>query len=176
MPPEDVATTTVDTGADEAAAAAAAEAAKTPVEKTFTQAAVDTLVTERLARQKAQFADYNDLKTKAAEFEKLTTETGKLSELVGTLTNESASLKSQALRLEVALEKGLHADLVDALKGTNKEELLAHADKLLKHVRPTTGSFSGAATIGSEPKANGMTETIRAAILGKGIGPQQTEL
>lgn len=37
----------------------------------FTQADVDRIVRDRLARQKAQFGDYDDLKTKAAEFDKI---------------------------------------------------------------------------------------------------------
>lgn len=39
--------------------------------KTFTQADLDRIVTERLNRQKAQFGDYDALKAKAADFDKL---------------------------------------------------------------------------------------------------------
>lgn len=44
---------------------------KQPDQKTFTQAELDKIVQDRLARQRAQFQDYDDLKTKAAEFDKL---------------------------------------------------------------------------------------------------------
>lgn len=55
--------------ARETAEAAAAEAAK---DKTFTQADVDRIVQERVARVKTDPpADYDDLKSKAAEFDKL---------------------------------------------------------------------------------------------------------
>lgn len=40
-------------------------------EAKFTQADIDRIVKERLARQKSQFADYDDLKTKAAKFDEL---------------------------------------------------------------------------------------------------------
>lgn len=40
-------------------------------EATFSQADVDRIVRERLARQKAQFSDYEDLKTKATEYDKI---------------------------------------------------------------------------------------------------------
>lgn len=40
-------------------------------ERTFSQAELDRVVKERLARQKAQFGDYDDLKTKATEYDKL---------------------------------------------------------------------------------------------------------
>ena len=39
-------------------------------DKTFTQADLDRVVAERLAREKAKFGDYEDLKRKAAEFDK----------------------------------------------------------------------------------------------------------
>lgn len=39
---------------------------------TFTQADLDRIVGERLAKQKAQFKDYDDLRTKASEFDRLT--------------------------------------------------------------------------------------------------------
>ncbi|MCC5580591.1 hypothetical protein IMZ11_33735 [Microtetraspora sp. AC03309] len=39
-------------------------------DKTFTQADLDRVVAERLARERAKYADYNDLKTKASAFDK----------------------------------------------------------------------------------------------------------
>lgn len=40
-------------------------------EKTFTQAELDRHIADRLARQKAQFGDYDDLKSKASKFDEL---------------------------------------------------------------------------------------------------------
>lgn len=45
--------------------------AEPPADKTFTQADLDRIVADRLARQKAQFGDYEALKTKAAQFDEL---------------------------------------------------------------------------------------------------------
>lgn len=45
--------------------------AEPPADKTFTQADLDRIVADRLARQKAQFGDYDALKAKAAEFDAL---------------------------------------------------------------------------------------------------------
>lgn len=39
--------------------------------RTFSQADLDRIVSDRLARQKAQFADYDDLKTKAARLDEI---------------------------------------------------------------------------------------------------------
>ncbi|MEU8196345.1 hypothetical protein AB0C10_21415 [Microbispora amethystogenes] len=40
--------------------------------KTFTQADLDRVVAERLARERSKFADYKDLKAKASQFDELT--------------------------------------------------------------------------------------------------------
>lgn len=45
--------------------------AEPPADKTFTQADLDRIVADRLARQKAQFGDYDALKAKAAEFDQM---------------------------------------------------------------------------------------------------------
>lgn len=39
--------------------------------QTFDQAAVDKIVSERIARERGKFADYNDLKAKAAKFDEI---------------------------------------------------------------------------------------------------------
>ncbi|MDP1417438.1 hypothetical protein Q8G35_03335 [Peribacillus simplex] len=49
-------------------------AIETPEAKTFTQAEVDKILTDRIARANRKlekFADYDDVKTKASEYEKL---------------------------------------------------------------------------------------------------------
>jgi hypothetical protein len=42
-----------------------------PGDKTFTQAQLDKIVSDRLKRQKEQFRDYEDLKSKASKFDEL---------------------------------------------------------------------------------------------------------
>lgn len=42
-----------------------------PADKTFTQADLERIVGERLGRQKAQFADYDDIKAKAAKLDEI---------------------------------------------------------------------------------------------------------
>ena len=44
-------------------------------ERTFTQAELERQIGERLARERAKYADYNDLKEKASKFEELQAET-----------------------------------------------------------------------------------------------------
>ncbi len=41
-------------------------------EKTFTQAELDSIVKDRLAREKGKYADYEELKAKATKFDVIT--------------------------------------------------------------------------------------------------------
>lgn len=52
------------------------------------------------------------------------------------LKSEIDPLKSENLRLRIAIEKNLPADLVDRLQGGSEEELVADADKLLELFKP----------------------------------------
>lgn len=106
--------------------------------KTFTQDDVDRIVSERVGRERSKYADYNDLKTKASQLDELQdekkSELEKLTGKVTSLSDSNKALTTENLRLRVALEKGLigeKAELADRLRGADKEELEADADKLL---------------------------------------------
>lgn len=86
---------------------------------TYTQADIDRIVGERLSRQKAQFKDYDDLKNKAAEFDKLTeaqkTEAQKAAERAEAAEKAVAAATERAVRAEVkAIATGEFADPTDA--------------------------------------------------------------
>lgn len=68
--------------------------ASTQSDRTFTQDQVDRIVQERLARQKAQYAGYDELKQKAEQFDKLEAE--RMSEL------EKATKRAADLERELA--------------------------------------------------------------------------
>jgi hypothetical protein len=108
--------------------------------KTLTQADVDRIVAERVAREKGKFADYGDLKAKAAKFDELDqaskTEQERLTERLTTAEKRAAELESKALRLEVAAEKGLTTAQAKRLVGATREELEADADELLETFKP----------------------------------------
>jgi hypothetical protein len=59
-------------------------------------------------------------------------ESEKLQRERDSLKSEVDPLKSEGLRLRVALDKKLPADLIDRLRGDNEEDLAADADKLLE--------------------------------------------
>ncbi|MBQ6359364.1 MAG: DUF4355 domain-containing protein [Clostridia bacterium] len=109
----------------------------TSPEKTFTQSQLDAIVAERLARDRKDRADYDDLKAKAAELDKLK-EAGR-SELEKAQTAAADyKAKLEALQTEkqirdardkVSAETGIPAGL---LSGSTEEECKAHAEALLK--------------------------------------------
>lgn len=94
-----------------------------PVE-TFTQADVDRIVRERVQRERAKYADYDDLKVKAGT-------AATLEERVAEIERNARDSESRALRAEVANAKGLTPTQAKRLIGTTREELEADADELL---------------------------------------------
>lgn len=124
-------------------------------DRSFTQSDVERIVGERLARERGKYADYDDLKAKASQFDEL--QTSQQSDLER-LTSERDTLKTQSetstaenMRLRVALEKKLPAELIDRLQGSTKDELEADAEELLKLVKPASGFDGGARGDGTAP-------------------------
>lgn len=103
--------------------------------KTFTQADVDAAVEKIAAKIKAEerrkvsekFADYDDLKAKAAG---ATT----LEERVAEIERQAKESEARAMRAEVANAKGLTPSQAKRLVGATREELEADADELLKDI------------------------------------------
>lgn len=95
--------------------------------QTFTQADVDRIVKERVQRERAKFADYDDLKAKAGN---ATT----LEERVAEIERQAKESETRALRAEVANAKGLTPTQAKRLIGASREELEADADELLKDI------------------------------------------
>lgn len=95
----------------------------------------------RLQRERAKFADYDDVKAKAGKFDQL--EQQKKTELER-VAEERDSHKTRAQeaelardRLEIALEKGLTKTQAKRLVGSTREELEADADELLADLAPS---------------------------------------
>lgn len=112
-------------------------------ERTFTQADLDRIVGERLARERQQYADYDDLKTRAAKLDEIEqaqrSETEKLTAERDGLKSRVPELETENLRLKVAVKKGLVGDrawIADRLRGTDETELAADADELLAKLAP----------------------------------------
>lgn len=114
------------------------EEAKTPTaepEKTFTQAEMDAVIGERLSRERAKFADYEQLKEKAQKYDEAEeaskTELQKAQERAQALQQELEEMKSaaqvQSIRAAVSRETGVPEDL---LTGDTEEACRAQAEKI----------------------------------------------
>lgn len=103
-------------------------------EKTFSQAELDRMISERLARQKAQFGDVDGLKQKAAEFDKLQeermTEQQKLSARAEAAERAQQQAQAEALRYKAAATHQVSADNFDLLGSGNEEEVTARAQRV----------------------------------------------
>ena len=97
------------------------------------QADFDTAIQARLARERAKFADYDDVKAAAGRLTEIEnankTESERQLERTAELERENAELKSAKTRSDVAASKGVPAEL---LSGSTQEELEASADLLNK--------------------------------------------
>lgn len=101
-------------------------------EQTFTQADVDRIVKERVARTAAKYADYDELKSKADGAKTL-------EERLAAVEGELTTTKAQALRTRIASEygvstkageKGEPSDADLFLTGTDEATLIAQAQRL----------------------------------------------
>jgi hypothetical protein len=100
-----------------------------------TQADLDRIIADRLSREKAKYADYGDLKAKAAKFDEA--EQANKTELQKALDRAAAAeakVTSYETRDQVTTwAKEIVKDSkvpADALRGSTKEELQAHFDQL----------------------------------------------
>lgn len=91
-------------------------------QKGFTQADVDRIVKERIARVEAKYADYNDLK-KAADGAKT------LEERVGTLEGELTTTRADAARNRVAAKFGISTERGSNDEPSDAEVLLTGSDE-----------------------------------------------
>ena len=113
-------------------------------ERTFTQAEMDSIIGERLKRAREKYADYDELKAKAAKFDEA--EEASKSELQKAVEErdkfkaELDKMKAEAARAEqvvkVAAEQGVDAALLARMSGDvedNAKFLKAQMDAKPKH-------------------------------------------
>lgn len=104
--------------------------------KTFTQSEVNAIVADRLNRERAKFQDYDALRQKAEQLDKIEeankTELQKATEKATALEAELSAMKKneeiRTLRDKVAKENGIPAEL---LSGSTEEECMAQAKALI---------------------------------------------
>ena len=110
-------------------------------QKTFTQEEVNNIVAERLGRDRQKFADYDELKQKAAEFDKLQeankTELQKATERAEKAEKEIADMKQansiREIRSKISKETGVPENL---LTGNTEDDCKTQAEAIKAYATP----------------------------------------
>lgn len=105
----------------------------------LSQSEVDNIVKTRLERQKeSQFGDYEELKAKVVDVDKITKEfEDKLNEATEKATNlegELAQAKLDISKTKIMSEFKLDEDMSEFVIGDNEDEMRKRAEKLSKHL------------------------------------------
>lgn len=108
--------------------------------ESFTQEQVNAIVADRLAREREKYKDYNDLKSKAAEYDKVQeaskSELQKAQDRAAALEKELSGLKEQEkvrqIRAQVAEKTGVPSEL---LTGSDEDSCKAQAEAILKFAK-----------------------------------------
>lgn len=108
--------------------------------KTFTQAEVDQLIKDRLARERGKYADYDDLKARAADADKSKTQLDKMQEQLDAMAKRAETSERAATIREVADELKISVKQASRLTGGTKEELLADGREFLADFAPKSGT------------------------------------
>ena len=105
------------------------------------QEQLDKVLSKRLERERAKYADYEELKQKAAEAADSRSEVEKLHDRVKELEQERHQSAIEAAKAKAASEHGVPADL---LVGDDTDAIEAHAKRLSEYVAaqaPSTGAY-----------------------------------
>lgn len=105
----------------------------TPIQ---TQDEFNAALAARLDRERAKFADYEAIKTKAAKFDEFEqaskSDLEKLQSQFSETKSERDSLASELTRLRIATKHGISEDDLDLLGTGTEEELTARAERIKK--------------------------------------------
>lgn len=141
---------------NEAASSGQEQQGEKQQEQTFTQADLDKVVKERVARERAKFADYDELKTAASE--KKTAD-----ERIADLEKRYQEAEAGRLRSDIAAAHGITAlDRDLFLTGTDEETLTAQAKRLAERESERKKQGNVAPLEGNQTKASASDD--RAAV------------
>jgi hypothetical protein len=124
-------------------------------ETTFTQADVDRIVRERVAREKAKYADYDDLKAKAGT-------AATVEEKMAALEKRLTEADAKALRAKVQADHGITAeDATLFLTGSDEATLTAQAKALAAKTVDTKKKGIRVPEEGGNPAPSGGDDPMR---------------
>lgn len=144
------------------------ESSEAPVEpaKTFTQAELDEILTKRIERERKKFADYDEIKTKASEYE-AQIEAQRLSEL-----SEVEKAQEQARKFEeqlTSLTAQLEAERTKAQQQAIKNEFIkvASGANIIDIDAAIALSDLSAVAIGDDGAVVGVDDVIKTLVENK---------
>lgn len=131
------------------------DGAEAKQEHTFTQADVDKIVRERVQRERAKYADYDDLKSKAGE-------KASADERITALEAEVVASKREALRRRVQAAHALADEDAELfLTGTDEETLTAQAKRLADRDSERKRSNNVVPSEGANPNPGNADDEVR---------------
>jgi len=134
----------------------------------LTQAEVDAIVADRLARERKKYADYSDLKkaseelaelkkSQMTEVEKMKAELAEKEALLQSKDQELSGLKLERVKAAKLVEAGVAAEWIDSVSGSTEEEVAASVTKLASRLKiepPKAAQGAGQTGIQSQVKNN----------------------
>lgn len=145
----------------------------------LTQAEVDAIVADRLARERKKYADYSDLKRAAEELaelkksqmtevEKLKAELAEKDALLQSKDQELSSLKLERVKAAKLAEAGVAAEWIDSVSGTTEEEVAASVTKLAARLKvEPPRAAQGAGQTGIQNQNSSLSGMTRAELAEK---------
>lgn len=122
---------------DQTADSKPSKAEFTPIQS---QEELNRVISERIARERAKYANFDELKSKAAEFDQLQeqskTELQKALERAEAVERELETERLNAARVKAAADAGIPPHLAHRLVGKTPEELAADAVELAQALAP----------------------------------------
>ncbi len=118
----------------------------------FTQAQLEQQIAERLGRERAKYADYDELKARAAAGDKTKSDVDKLTDAVKALTDRAEKAERETIRRDVADRHKLPKSFARKLSGTTKEDLEREAAELVAELKELGVKFDGDAGKGEAGK------------------------
>lgn len=133
---------------------------------TFTQKEVNALIAKEKGRIQARYEGFDDIKSKAAEYDKLAeaskTETQRLSETAASAASRADSAELKALKYEVAAAAGMDLKHAHRLVGKTQKELEEDAKSLAEDF-PAVAAVIPPGAARTPAGGNDMNSIIRRA-------------
>jgi hypothetical protein len=135
---------------------------------------LNRVIDDRLKRERAKYADYKDLKAKAAkadEYEQANqTEAEKAATRIADLETQLNNTRAESMRLRIAAEHGItDADDIDLfLTGTDEETLTRQAKRLSDRAADRKKNGNHVPREGNNPSAAGENHEFLNSVFGSG--------